>query len=607
MIKNKKGFSLIELLVVIAIIGVILLISFPVVDNLIKKNNKSKYDVYRNVIEEASKEYMDDLGFIVSGCYEIKTEEKSSYEVLEEEGLLSNFNEDCKDTKVYVLSDENGNITDYKINLVCGKEEVLGKEYTSDTCNYNIVQYKESFGGKGQDKSGAHAPEIKNNMIPVKYNGEDWVVADIDNVKFSSVFEEDYSWYNYNKGYWANTIIVKQEAYKNYVNDQGYIMGKKVNNEDTISWWVWIPRFEYKIQWGEYMINFLSTQDEITQGYQIAEAFVDPSYNSSSTNKKLNKNYAENNGFWVSKYELGKEGDTYVVKKLEDTTKYITNATALAFLAYGQGIDGSHTIRNTEWNTVALLSLSKYGSKDDRSEYTTSNYSGVYNMQKDEEFTAGNLRGLSDFNINVTCKNSCNENNESVVEAEYGLRYSERATSVYEYHPYSKDNRCSFLACIGFRTPSQIYVDHMDIYNIDYKWYNAGELITKYTYVDSNFVSTTVSSNNIEDSDAFFTYTDFFAKYPRYSFIRENGIWSLSPDYDRTNHTYLWTFRGERFISSYNFYNDMTMDSDEMLSALNEKCQPTITCTDGDTTTKKEVIYSSSFTKYPVRTRVVMH
>ena len=105
---NKKGFSLIELLVVIAIIGVLLLISFPLINHLVARNNKSKYDAYRDMVEEATKIYMDELGFKISGCYSLSASE------LQAQGLLSNFSEQDLDADVFIYTDEEGNIDDIK-------------------------------------------------------------------------------------------------------------------------------------------------------------------------------------------------------------------------------------------------------------------------------------------------------------------------------------------------------------------------------------------------------------------------------------------------------------------------------------------------------------
>ena len=48
------------------------------------------------------------------------------------------------------------------------------------------------------DTSGANAPKLVDNMIPVMYNGSNWVKADSENS------DEDYKWYDYTNKQWAS-------------------------------------------------------------------------------------------------------------------------------------------------------------------------------------------------------------------------------------------------------------------------------------------------------------------------------------------------------------------------------------------------------------------
>ncbi len=353
--KNQKGFSLVELLVVIAIIGVLMLLSFPLIDHFVQQNNQNKYSIYRNVIEESAKEYMSDLGFLVSGCYEIKNEDQSGYAVLEEEGFLNSVDEDCKDTKVYVISDSQGKITDYKINLTCNGKEVLQPEYTSKTCDYEIVQYKEGYFSNGDIL--ANEPELNEQMIPVKYDGKDWVVADPNNLKYSSVFEEDYSWYNYNDEHLANAVYMKFSS--DYVNNQGFIRGKKIDESDVESWWVWIPRFEYQ---GKNINYIKGKQEANTKGYKIHPAFT-TTQNSGS--KQLS-------GFWINK-NLSMKDQKYTIYD---------------YLEYGIGFSSSHqshVVRDIEWDAASLIN--------------SKNITGLNNMDT-TQFTGGNYGGSTRYAFN---------------------------------------------------------------------------------------------------------------------------------------------------------------------------------------------------------------
>lgn len=631
--KNKKGFSLVELLVVIAIIGVLLLISFPIIDRLVSKNNQSKHDAYRDVVEEASKIYMDNLGFKVSGCY------KLSDEALEEQGLLTGFGEkEDYRANVLIYSDAEGNTTDYKINLYKNKnletkcsEDGYGEcEFTTadqNACTYEIVQDQSAY-GQNADFSGANAPQLQDKMIPVKYDGENWVVADQKNYKYSSVFEEDYSWYNYNAGYWANAVYVKEDAYSKYVTNDEFNMQKIVSTDDVLSWWVWIPRLAYKTTDSKEIMFIEKDNTKVPTGYALADAFIDPEYQDDATNQSLGKEYSKDYGFWIGKYELGKEGDDYVVKELSDENKYISHKTAKEFITEGKKIDGAHIIRSKEWDTVAMLSLSKYGKGTSGTGYTTDNNSGAYNMaSKEAEFTAGNLRGLTNFNFKLTCNNSCDENGESIVTVEQSAENVADSTSGWFYRPFDKKNYCNpaaydkataVFACLGLTASSTnlyfISDNDVDVYNIDYYWYEGGSIVKEYTCTTGKCLygpeGTVIKSKNIFDKDVYTSYNSFTAGYPRFTFTQNaDGTWNRKQVYaaGQYSNAYLWVFKGPNSINFTSRYDDLTIDYDEMMENLNASCQPQLTCTDDNKDSSKSwTVYTSSQTKYNARTRVVI-
>ena len=57
---NKKGFTLIELLATITIIGVIMVILFPSVKNLIQNNENIQLDSVKKVLQSAADKYIVD-------------------------------------------------------------------------------------------------------------------------------------------------------------------------------------------------------------------------------------------------------------------------------------------------------------------------------------------------------------------------------------------------------------------------------------------------------------------------------------------------------------------------------------------------------------------
>ena len=95
------------------------------------------------------------------------------------------------------------------------------------------------------------------------------------------------NWYDYKQNKWANIVVKNQDV---------------VNNEifgDSRSYFVWIPRYEYKVKerFRQVQIRFISKdQTEPTEGYQIPEAFTWDGQNLA--------------GYWVSKYEISNANNT---------------------------------------------------------------------------------------------------------------------------------------------------------------------------------------------------------------------------------------------------------------------------------------------------------
>ena len=87
-----------------------------------------------------------------------------------------------------------------------------------------------------QDTSGANAPILASNMIPVYYDetSDVWKKADIVNKDIET------RWYNYNYRMWANAVTVKDTNRQIYLNATP---GTVIPMDDITTMWVWIPRF----------------------------------------------------------------------------------------------------------------------------------------------------------------------------------------------------------------------------------------------------------------------------------------------------------------------------------------------------------------------------
>ena len=272
--------------------------------------------------------------------------------------------------------------------------------------------------GSWSDEKGVNTPVIKENMELVKWDGSKFVTDDTN------------SSYNYDgeKNNWANA---------------------KVTIDGVESYFVWIPRYEYKITYytdenktttsetpttnGTIDVKFIpTTKTTADDGYIIHPAFRD----GTSTNFANGEWDEELPGIWVGKYEsslVNKENSSNIVTDdgttgniLLSDTKHNGKAIAVQpgmsswryctignmytnAKAYSTDLN-SHMLKNSEWGAVAYLTESKYGRNgtevtiNNSSEYITGSAqttSGTTNDYKSAEgvlaSSTGNVTGIYDL------------------------------------------------------------------------------------------------------------------------------------------------------------------------------------------------------------------
>lgn len=249
----------------------------------------------------------------------------------------------------------------------------------------------------------ANSPDLANNsLVPVIYDGTDWVVADTTK-----------EWYNYDNQEWANAVVLKDGLTKN-VGDTLTVDG---SDPDVTAMFVWIPRYEYKYtnlgtQYaggtkdapGGIEINFIP-KDIIKggDGYKVHPAFT------------FGNN--EVSGIWVGKFETSHTTLESVDNTLNCVDENCENASGLRILpnvvsirdqslsnlffagrSIGDKINldtssvDSHMMKSSEWGAVAYLSQSKYG------KYGNTMYTGadkaVY-INKSTEYITGISSGTA--------------------------------------------------------------------------------------------------------------------------------------------------------------------------------------------------------------------
>ena len=229
------------------------------------------------------------------------------------------------------------------------------------------------------DESGANAPVLASNMIPVYYDETNnvWKKADSSNTNKTNL------WYSYEsngeyKGMWANAVTVKDTNRQTYLNATP---GTIIPMDDITTMWVWIPRFNAvtpsnynggtKVSPGAIDITFVKQNEPAIDAFTFG-------------NKELS-------GFWYGKFEVGhttlassetannlgcsnetcSNANGIIIKPNVTSLRYnnISNfffasrsmeQTGNSFGFVSSEID-THMSKNNEWGAVAYLTQSIHG------------------------------------------------------------------------------------------------------------------------------------------------------------------------------------------------------------------------------------------------------
>ena len=257
-----------------------------------------------------------------------------------------------------------------------------------------------NFDGSYDLNENVNSPVLTAGMIPVYYDGTVWRKADATN-------SSEPKWYNYGAKQWANMVTVESSVRSIY---ESAGVGVEITEDDIIGYFVWIPRYAYKVAGSTMDIVFLKgTTNEFSGGtvgtgntYTTHPVF---------TNNPNNGGWDEElSGIWVAKFESsssqtklvddtpnryktlkanggnkeieiigsGKVSNTSTTwGKTNTGSEYVTirpNVTSwrntsipnmvskAQEVASRHGINAdSHMMKNTEWGAVAYLAQSKYG------------------------------------------------------------------------------------------------------------------------------------------------------------------------------------------------------------------------------------------------------
>jgi len=294
----------------------------------------------------------------------------------------------------YTTDKQTGDTTDTLKNYVEAKRAIdytdvtdVTEDTTANTTTITVDGYKVTVNSSLQIASteggsntgttdttwnstqGVNKPVLKTGMTPVK-----WTSA--IGAGETATTENDENWYNY-------------VAQASGVDQTSYWANAKTADG---SYWVWIPRYEYKItpapsttasdtNAGTIDVKFIKTTQAADEGYRIHPAFTDDSANGYE-NGGWDSELA---GIWVMKYEASNNGGKAASKP---SVASWTSITIGNMYTYGLAYDttsASHMMKNSEWGAVAYLTHSQYGRNGNQiyinnsSSYITGNSGGSIN------------------------------------------------------------------------------------------------------------------------------------------------------------------------------------------------------------------------------------
>ncbi len=361
---NSNGFTLIELLAVILILGIITLIAIPVVNVIIINAKKSLAENstygYVNAIENNfMQNILNDINDHTKqdGIYDIDNIGSIDVKGKKPEQICVNLKDGYVQSGTFKFDK-------YIVQYDNGKAKV-NDSLTNISCTITVSD--DLFNAT----KGVNIPQIVNGMTPIK-----WV-----NGIETATNTNDPNWYDYSSKMWANAKTADG------------------------SYWVWIPRFAYKITSGYHSniagnisVKFLrGTSDKAIDGTNIKTN----GYVAGSSDTSMNyfthpafQNNINQTGFWIAKFEptaaegvangytadsscptVGDNVPTKTIKVLPNVSSWRCNNVANAYKAsvamktnavYGWSavnVD-THMETNLEWGAVYYLTLSAYGANN---------------------------------------------------------------------------------------------------------------------------------------------------------------------------------------------------------------------------------------------------
>ena len=410
---KKKGFTLVELLAVIAILAVLVIIALP---NVLRMFRNAKQNTFTNEVQNLVRSAEDKFvtSSILSGKNTCFDSSSNPLDMSGRDNLIYKIKLTNKGKVIEVYERDN----DYELiaNRKAGINRAdIGSKYKVESaktgitdCNGNELISGESVKKYAESTLNGADPVLGNGMVPIT----------LSNDGVATYADEYDKWYSYKDKQWANSVILVNNPSKKYE------VGDKIEEKDIRAYFVWIPKYSYRIfNMGNYdklestqppnqvkeieivfgtsttgeedgecktpMESGLSKAVDATKDCKVGDLMTHPAFLS-----------IPSNGFWVGKFETGYNQNVNTNAPITNTTTWTaTDAVVneekpnniivkpnvyswrgstvynyfMSEYSFNRNLD-SHMIKNTEWGAVAYLSHSKYGLKNEVRINNNSNY-----------------------------------------------------------------------------------------------------------------------------------------------------------------------------------------------------------------------------------------
>lgn len=333
---NNYGFTFIDFAALIFLVFIFSIVIVPKSINYFKDNQKKDFlnktnRIVKKVLQEHNNKKM---------IYTYEDKKETSVNKLNYKGFKP-------ETGTIIINKEGKVALSFYEDKYCAE-----KDYYEDEIKVTEKEKKDCL-LPYTDDSGAMAPVLKKEMIPVVFDGTNWVKADISK-----------EWYNYDTKKWANVVLITELLRDFYQRSEP---GTKVEEVDILAHFVWIPRYKYKL----FNVNSLSTNvKEISIKF---ETIYDSKSNGNNNDEWLTHpaftfGSDELNGIWVGKFETtGTRSKPTIkpnMKALSSQNIGLQFSIAKIFNNKTYGLvksDDAHMMKNIEWGAVTYLTNSKYG------------------------------------------------------------------------------------------------------------------------------------------------------------------------------------------------------------------------------------------------------